>query len=440
MKNDTLVGIMSQPYIGIIADDFTGATDIGNSFVRSGMRCTLTIGVPQSDEPFTETDALVVALKTRSIPREDAVRQSLHACSWLQKQGVHVYYFKYCSTFDSTAEGNIGPVIDALVDMLGIRQTVVAPAFPENHRTVYQGHLFVGDRLLHESGMEHHPLTPMKDANLVRFLSTQTPASIGLIPYSVISAGSDAIRNRIKELQNQQPTYMVADSLDNHNLAALAEAVADFTLITGGSGLAEQLPAVYERIGAITLRRDAAALEATPGRRLILSGSCSQATQDQVQHFLKNHQGFQIDPVKLAHDDTHVQEALQFVRSEFSNSSGGNEPVLVYASTNATAVRQAQEMLGTERAGSLIENALASLATLLVAEGVTQLIVAGGETSGAVVSALGVPFLRLGGQIEPGVPWTQTKIGSVPRLVSIALKSGNFGSQNFFSRAFEVLP
>lgn len=438
-ETDTIHHDMPQPYIGIIADDFTGATDIGNSLVRNGMRCTLTVGVPDTDQPIPDTDALVVALKTRSVSRDEAVRQSLHARSWLEKQGVQVYYFKYCSTFDSTEEGNIGPVMDALVEELGVQQTVVAPAFPDNFRTVYQGHLFVRDRLLNESGMENHPLTPMKDANLVRFLGTQTAATIGLVPQAVISAGVEAVKVRIQELRDQHVAYVIVDTLNNSDLSVLAQAVGEFPFLTGSSALAEHLPEVYQTMERVVLRDDAAALEPTPGRKLILSGSCSTATQGQVQRFLKHHRGFHIDPLKLAHGSDHQEEALAFVRHAFSEDPDALEPVLVYASTDAATVLQAQEILGVDAAGALVENALASLAVSLVSEGVTQLIVAGGETSGAVVSALGVRHLRLGAQIDPGVPWTQTKINHVSHPISIALKSGNFGGQDFFTRAFEVL-
>lgn len=430
---------MSHPYVGIIADDFTGATDIGNSFVRNGMRCTLTVGVPDTDQPIPDTDALVVALKTRSVSRDEAVRQSLHARSWLEKQGVQVYYFKYCSTFDSTEEGNIGPVMDALVEELGVQQTVVAPAFPDNFRTVYQGHLFVRDRLLNESGMENHPLTPMKDANLVRFLGTQTAATIGLIPHAAIAAGVDATKVQIQELRDKNVAYMIVDTLNNYDLAVIAEAIGEFPLLTGSSALAEHLPRVYKNMGRVVLRNDAATLDTTPGQRLILSGSCSTATQGQVQRFLKKNRGFHIDPLKLAYSSDHLEEALTFVQQAFSEDPDTLEPVLVYASTDADTVLRAQEILGVDAAGALVENALASLAVSLVSEGVTQLIVAGGETSGAVVAALGVRHLRLGAQIDPGVPWTQTTINHVPYPISIALKSGNFGGEDFFTRAFEVL-
>ncbi len=426
--------------LGAIADDFTGATDLANNLVRGGMRCVQLNGVPEHPlEALVDTcrgvDAVVIALKSRSCPVDKAVADSLAALAWLQAQGVRQLFFKYCSTFDSTDEGNIGPVSDALAERLGARQTVMVPAFPVNGRTVYQGHLFVGDRLLNECGMQHHPLTPMRDADLVRVLARQTSQPVGLVPRSVIAQGSEATRRHLDELSQQGVSRAVCDTLDEGDLATLAAAVADFALVTGGSGLGQMLPAQYRQRGWLDELTDPGQLAPASGSALVLSGSCSTATLAQVDHFLARHSGFALDPQALAEGDAHLGEALAFARRALA----GGGPVLLYASADAERVRQAQQALGVERAGRLVEAALSTLASSLVAEGVGRLVVAGGETAGAVVSALGVRAMRIGEQIAPGVPWTQATLAGREAPLSLALKSGNFGDTDFFTRAFEVL-
>lgn len=422
--------------LGAIADDFTGATDLANNLVRSGMRCVQVIGVPEERPDFSDVDAVVVALKSRSCPAAQAVEESLAALAWLQALEVRQVFFKYCSTFDSTDQGNIGPVSDALLDRLEGEQTVMVPAFPVNGRTVYQGHLFVGDRLLNESGMQDHPLNPMRDADLVRVLARQTKQGVGLLPWPVLQRGPNASRQQLMALASEGKRHVVCDTLDESDLAILAEAVVDMTLVTGGSGLGQALPGEYRSRGWLADVAEPGRLEPAVGGALVLSGSCSQATLGQVAHFLKKGAGFALDPVKLAEGSAHLDAALDFARERLK----GREPVLVYASSDPDQVRQAQAALGTGRAGQLVEAALSQLAVTLVSEGVGRLIVAGGETSGAVVSALGIRMLRIGDQIDPGVPWTQAAGVGQAGPLSLALKSGNFGGPDFFTRAFEVLP
>lgn len=424
--------------LGAIADDFTGATDLANNLVRAGMRALQVIGVPVTPLQFENVDAVIVALKSRSCGAGEAVSQSLDALAWLQLQGARQIFFKYCSTFDSTADGNIGPVTDALLERLGTAQTVMVPAFPVNGRTVYQGHLFVGDRLLNDSGMEQHPLNPMTDADLVRVLSQQSRWPVGLLDHAVLKFGVTAAQTHLDQAKEKGLRHMICDSLDEGDLQIIAGAVVDFPLVTGGSGLGQALPAEYRRRGWLSHVPDAGQLEPASGAALVLSGSCSRATLAQIEKFLKHHPGFALDPLALAASDAHYDEALSFARCCFSRS----EPVLVYASAAADKVQQAQAQLGVAASGALVEAALAGLAKTLVAEGVGRLIVAGGETSGAVVSALGIEALRIGPQIDPGVPWTQARIAGIEgqdKPLSLALKSGNFGAEDFFSRALEVL-
>ncbi|MDI5934389.1 3-oxo-tetronate kinase [Halomonas kalidii] len=422
--------------LGAIADDFTGATDLANNLVRSGMRCVQVIGVPERPLALDDVDAVVVALKSRSCPASQAVEDSLAALDWLQGQGACQCFFKYCSTFDSTDAGNIGPVSDALLERLRASQTVMVPAFPVNGRTVYQGHLFVGDRLLNDSGMQHHPLNPMRDADLVRVLTRQTPHPVGLAARAVLARGGAATRRHLDALAEQRVRHVICDTLDEADLEVLAEAVVDMPLVTGGSGLGQALPEQYRRRGWLAEVAEPGRLAPASGRALVLSGSCSRATLGQVRHFLARHPGFALDPLALAAGDDHLAAALAFARERLD--AGG--PVLVYASADPRRVEAAQAALGVARAGRLVEHALGQLAVILVEEGVGRLVVAGGESSGAVVSALGIRQLRIGEQIDPGVPWTQAPLPGRAAPLSLALKSGNFGGEDFFTRAFAVLP
>lgn len=431
------MGIEKHIVLGAIADDFTGATDLANNLVRGGMRCLQVIGVPSEAVDLQDIDAVVVALKSRSCPVDEAVADSLAALDWLRQQGARQLFFKYCSTFDSTDQGNIGPVADALLDGLGSLQTVMVPAFPINGRTVYQGHLFVGDRLLNDSGMQHHPLTPMIDADLVRVLARQTPHPVGLASHAVLTQGADATRAHLSALAEQGVRHVICDALDEQDLDVLAEATVLMPLVTGGSGLGQALPAQYRTQGWLASISEPGRLSPASGSALVLSGSCSRATLAQVADFLAKHPdgGFALDPLSLADGDKQWEQALAFALERLSS----NVPVLIYASANPEKVKTAQADLGVERAGYLVEEALSQLAVMLVNEGVGRLLVAGGETSGAVVSALGITTLRIGEQIDPGVPWIQAPLAGREAPLSLALKSGNFGGVDFFTRAFEVL-
>ena len=431
------MGMGANIVLGAIADDFTGATDLANNLVRGGMRCLQVIGVPQEEIDLADIDAVVVALKSRSCPVEEAVNDSLAALNWLQKQGARQLFFKYCSTFDSTDQGNIGPVADALLEALGASQTVMVPAFPINGRTVYQGHLFVGDRLLNDSGMQPHPLNPMQDADLVRVLARQTPHPVGLANRAVLTQGSTATRAHLSALEAQGIRHVICDSLDEQDLDVLAEATVLMPLVTGGSGLGQALPAQYRAQGWLATITEPGRLSPASGGGLVLSGSCSRPTLAQVADFLAKHPdgGFALDPLALAEGEQQQTQALAFARQRLSEQA----PVLIYASAEPTNVAAAQQALGAARAGQVVEEALSQLAVTLVDEGVGRLLVAGGETSGAVVSALGITTLRIGEQIDPGVPWTQAPLAGSEAPLSLALKSGNFGGVDFFTRAFEVL-
>jgi uncharacterized protein YgbK (DUF1537 family) len=417
--------------LGCIADDFTGATDLANNLVRAGMRAAVAIGVPAA-AGFPDTDALVIALKSRTIPAAEAVTHSLAALEYLQRAGCRQIYFKYCSTFDSTAAGNIGPVTEALMRALGCGFTIACPAFPENGRTVFKGYLFVGDVLLNESGMQHHPLTPMTDANLVRVLQAQTALRVGHVSYEHVALGSAAIADRFAQLQSAGVSIAVVDALSNDDLMRLGPALRDMPLVTAGSGVAIGLVQNFAGAGLLKDRSSAADWRAPPGHRAIVSGSCSTATRAQVAHFMSaGGAAYALDPLKLAAGGDEVGRAVDWARAALAA-----HPVLVYSTAEPTDVSGIQAKLGAAAAGAMVERALAAIARGLVEAGVTQLVVAGGETSGAVVQALGVEGLEIGPEIDPGVPWTAT-VGR--QRVLLALKSGNFGSPDFFTKAFAVL-
>ncbi|MBK1711469.1 3-oxo-tetronate kinase [Rubrivivax gelatinosus] len=420
----------SRLKLGCIADDSTGATDLANNLVRAGMRVVQTIGVPPGPLD-ADVDAVVVALKSRTIAAEDAVAQSVAALRWLQAQGATQFYFKYCSTFDSTARGNIGPVTEALMDALDVPFTIATPAFPENQRTVFKGHLFVGDLLLSDSGMKDHPLTPMTDANLVRVLQAQCKRKVGLIDYQVVGQGADAVRARIAELKAQGVAIAIVDAVSNADLLRLAPALAELPLLTAGSGVAIGLPGNH----GLAPSSQAAELPPAEGLQAVVSGSCSVATNRQVLDFIRSGRpALAIDPLRIAAGEDVAAEALAWAGQHLASG-----PVLVYSTAEPAAVRAIQAQLGVEQAGGLVEQTIARIAQGLVEAGVRQLVVAGGETSGACVQALGIAQLRIGGQIDPGVPWCHAASPAAPGGLHLALKSGNFGTDDFFTKAFTLL-
>ena len=418
--------------LGAIADDFTGATDLASMLVRGGMRTVQLIGVPRPGESVPEADAIVVALKSRTAPVRQAVDDSLAALAWLRDAGCGQFFFKYCSTFDSTDAGNIGPVADALIAALGCGFALACPAFPANARSVYLGHLFVGSTLLNESGMEHHPLTPMTDANLVRVLSRQTDGAVGLVPYTTVEQGAMAIRQAMTALKEQGRRYAVVDAVSDLHLLAIGEAAEHHALITGGSGVAMGLPANFRRAGLLPERSDAALLPDAAGHAAVLAGSCSRATLGQIGFAREHAPVLELDPLVTPDAETMVATARMWMTGKL-----GASPVVIAASAPPDKVAALQQRLGRDAAGALVERTLAAIADELVARGVRRLVVAGGETAGAVVSRLGVRSLRIGEEIDPGVPWTYADGGAAPLLMS--LKSGNFGGRDFFLRAFEVL-
>ncbi|KPB55129.1 3-oxo-tetronate kinase [Pseudomonas coronafaciens] len=420
----------ARPLLGCIADDFTGATDLANMLVRGGMRTVQSIGIPSAEMAAgLDADAIVIALKSRTTPSAEAVAESLAALEWLRERGCEQIFFKYCSTFDSTAAGNIGQVSEALLEQLGSDFTLACPAFPENGRTIFRGHLFVQDQLLSESGMQNHPLTPMTDANLVRVLQAQTTHKVGLLRYDTVAKGVESVRGKIAELRAEGVSMAIADALSDADLYTLGEACADLPLLTGGSGLALGLPGNFRKAGKLR-DIDAAKQIAISGGEVVLAGSASVATNGQVAAWLEaNRPALRINPLDLAAGKPVVEQALAFARD-------AAQTVLIYATSTPDEVKAVQKELGVERSGAMVEAALGEIAKGLFDAGVRRFVVAGGETSGAVVQALGVQLLQIGAQIDPGVPATVSS-GSEP--LALALKSGNFGARDFFAKALKHL-
>jgi uncharacterized protein YgbK (DUF1537 family) len=424
--------------LGCIADDFTGATDLANNLVRTGFRVTQINGVP-TKALNVEADAVVIALKSRTIQAGQAIEQSLAALHWLQAHGAQQIYFKYCSTFDSTPAGNIGPVTDALMKALQTDFTIATPAFPDNGRTVFKGHLFVGDQLLSDSGMKDHPLTPMRDANLVRVLQAQTNRKVGLVDHKVIAAGTDSIAQKFSDLRTEGVGMAIIDAVSNDDLIELGKALKGMPLVTAGSGVAIGLAQNF----GLTPSAQASALPSPTGFKAIVSGSCSLASNRQVAHFKQaGLPAFGIDPTLLMPDQADVASLVAQIRAWAKPLLNDRDPILVYATADAATVSRLQQQCDAHLLGSRIEQLLGKVAQDLVEDGVGQLIVAGGETSGACVQALAIDQMQIGPQIDPGVPWCFSQLSAVgPRAggLHLTLKSGNFGTDDFFTKAFGLL-
>jgi uncharacterized protein YgbK (DUF1537 family) len=415
--------------LGAVADDVTGASDLCSTLAGEGMRTVQTFGVARGAD-LAEVDALVVALKSRTAPVARAVAESTEALEWLRELGARQFFFKYCSTFDSTPIGNIGPVADALMDELGAGTTVVCPAYPTNGRTVYQGHLFVGDRLLSESSMAHHPLTPMTDPDLVRFLGHQTRRPVGLVPYALVRQGAETIAGRLRELEAAGVSYAVTDALVDADLRAIGAACALLPLVTGGSAMALGLPENFRRDGQLRGGTERANVPVPDGPVVVLAGSCSATTQAQVKRMSSLYPAIKLDVLAA---QTRPGTLASVTAQAVALLAGG--PVLVYTTAAPDEVARVQDQIGTDRANELIESCLGELARRLAEKGARRIVVAGGETAAAVVRALGVRVMATGNEIAPGVPWMISR--GEPAL-ALALKSGNFGGPDFFLQALEV--
>lgn len=403
--------MVSGPAFGCIADDYTGATDVAAAFRRGGLRTVLVFGQPAPDLAAPDCDALIVALKSRTIPAGDAVARSLGVKRWLTDAGARRFYFKYCSTFDSTDAGNIGPVTDALLDDLGSDLTLICPATPMQGRTIYQGHLFVGDRLLSESSMRSHPLTPMTDSDLVAVLGRQTPHRVGLLAQDVVRSGAGAVASALTRLRAEGVRHVVCDAISADDLEVLARGAATLPLITGAAGLAEAAAVVQGGTAGV-----ASDVRLPEGRTLILAGSLSARTAEQIEAAQAVMPSFDLDPLTMPSAAAMAEAATSWLKAQ-----GRPRAALISSGSNRAPAAAADQ----------IERAMGTIACRAVESGVTRLVVAGGETSGSVVEALGVGPVEVGGEEDRGVPW----IVAVDRPLALLLKSGNFGGIDLFGRA-----
>jgi uncharacterized protein YgbK (DUF1537 family) len=411
--------------LGVIADDFTGATDIAGFLVANGLRTVQLNGIPPADLPV-DADAVVISLKSRSCPVEEAVSQSLASLAWLRDRGCPQFFFKYCSTFDSTPTGNIGPVTDALLDALGESFTVICPVLPVNGRTIYNGYLFVNGIPLHESSMRHHPVTPMTDSNLMRLMDAQSRGCTGNVPSRVMDNGVAALRASLAELKAGGFRYAVLDALNDAHLTTMGQAVEGMRLITGGSGLADGMTRGW---GA---QADAAAENRPPrGHAVILSGSCSEMTNAQVAAYRVAAPAFPVSVERCIADAAYAEELVAWAVAQ---PRDGLAPLL-YATLPPEHVKALQDRFGAAEASTSVERVFGILARRLLESGFDQFIVAGGETSGVVTQSLGIGGFHIGPQIAPGVPWVR----AIGRPLSLALKSGNFGGERFFFDAQEMV-
>ncbi|HID7800701.1 TPA: 3-oxo-tetronate kinase [Proteus mirabilis] len=418
--------------LGVIADDFTGATDIAGFMVQNGWRVVQLLNEPETDTVVPEhVDAIVISLKSRSCPVDEAVQSSITACRWLiQHAQCEQIFFKYCSTFDSTEKGNIGPVTDALMTQLDTDLAIVCPSLPVNGRTVVHGHLFVNGQLLNESGMQHHPVTPMTDANLLRVMEKQSQGKAGLVPLSVVQQGSNAIFNQLNQLLKQGISYAVIDALIMDDLLPIATAVKGMPLLTGGSGLGAALACINNQSHRKNDKHHGEKPRKEGRKTVILSGSCSVMTNKQVEYYQKIAPTKCLDISECLHNPHYAQQLAQWVIAQPETPLAP----LLYATQPPELLKQTQQQYGAAQSSLAVENVFGDVVKRLQMQGYNTFIVAGGETSGKVVQSLMIKQLTIGAPIAPGVPWVQD-------LASgnwLALKSGNFGQENFFQYAQEM--
>ncbi len=422
---------MTAPWLGCIADDYTGATDLASMLVRAGLRVIQCFDVPNESRQFVDVDAIVVSLKSRSVPAEKAVQWSMKALRFLESMDIKRFFFKYCSTFDSTPAGNIGPVAEALARALDATEVIFCPAFPENGRTVYCGHLFVGGVPLHESGMRNHPLNPMLDSNLVRVLQAQSNRSVDLLSLSATLSPVD--------LPGQLPRHLIADAINDGDLKRIAKLARNHRLVTGGSAIskywAEELRSEINPSEIMPIIHESIAGEnaACGSRTVVLAGSCSDTTRTQIAEFGTQFPVFHL-ALKTKKTEDEAIAAINWCDQIWSTDETCDSPVLICSGASSEAITSVLQRFGGQNAANLVEQSFGLIARRLIDRGVRRIVVAGGETSGAVINALNIKAVRIGQEIAPGVPWIQTL---EKPLISLVLKSGNFGGPRFFIEALK---
>ncbi|MBY5407562.1 four-carbon acid sugar kinase family protein [Rhizobium leguminosarum] len=422
-------------FLGSIADDYTGASDLANTLTKNGLRTVQTVGIPDPSLALPDVDAVVVSLKIRSVPASDAVTAATSAERWLRQRGAGHVLYKICSTFDSTDAGNIGPVTEALSEAAGGGVVLVTPAFPETGRTVYLGHLFVGGQPLNESPLKHHPLNPMHDANLVRVLTRQSRNAVGLVDLTTIGAGPGAVKARLDDLRMAGCTAVIADAIFERDLETLGEVALETPVSTGASGLGLGLARALVRSGRTSSggATTADAIRPVGGLSAIVAGSCSKATLRQLDIAERSMPVLRLDPERLLAGPDEIAAAISWAGDRIAAG-----PVVIAASAAPEAVSRLQSLHGREASGHAIETATSIITAELVERGVRRLVVAGGETSGAAVDRLAIPAFLIGPEIAPGVPVLRT-VGNAQGDMLLALKSGNFGGEDFFAAALAMM-
>ncbi|CAK12324.1 MULTISPECIES: 3-oxo-tetronate kinase [Rhizobium] len=422
-------------FLGSIADDYTGASDLANTLTKNGLRTVQTVGIPHPSLALPDVDAVVVSLKIRSVPASDAVAAAASAERWLRQRGAGHVLYKICSTFDSTDAGNIGPVTEALSEAAGGGVVLVTPAFPETGRSVYLGHLFVGGQPLNESPLKDHPLNPMHDANLVRVLTRQSRNAVGLIDLTTIAAGPGAVKARLDSFRTAGVTAVIADAIFERDLETLGEVALETPVSTGASGLGLGLARALVRSGRISSggATTADAIRPVGGLSAIVAGSCSKATLHQLDVAERSMPVLRLDPERLLAGPDEIATAISWAGERISAG-----PVVIAASAAPETVSRLQSLYGREASGHAIETATSIIAAELVERGVRRLVIAGGETSGAAVDRLAIPAFLIGPEIAPGVPVLRT-VGNAQGDMLLALKSGNFGGEDFFTAALAMM-
>ncbi|MBY5343450.1 four-carbon acid sugar kinase family protein [Rhizobium leguminosarum bv. viciae] len=422
-------------FLGSIADDYTGASDLANTLTKNGLRTVQTVGIPHPSLALPDVDAVVVSLKIRSVPAADAVAAAASAERWLRQRGAGHVLYKICSTFDSTDAGNIGPVTEALSEAAGGGVVLVTPAFPETGRSVYLGHLFVGGQPLNESPLRDHPLNPMHDANLVRVLTRQSRNAVGLIDLTTIAAGPGAVKARLDSFRTAGVTAVIADAIFERDLETLGEVALETPVSAGASGLGLGLARALVRSGRISSggATTADAIRPVGGLSAIVAGSCSKATLHQLDVAERSMPVLRLDPERLLAGPDEIATAISWAGERISAG-----PVVIAASAAPETVSRLQSLYGREASGHAIETATSIIAAELVERGVRRLVIAGGETSGAAVDRLAIPAFLIGPEIAPGVPVLRT-VGNAQGDMLLALKSGNFGGEDFFTAALAMM-
>jgi uncharacterized protein YgbK (DUF1537 family) len=411
--------------VGFIADDITGATDLASVLATRGLDVRMAFG---SDTlPADTGDAVVVALKIRSVPAIEACDAAVEAAKALRAIGVEQIFSKYCSTFDSTAEGNIGPIADALLDLTGSARVVHCPSYPANGRTVYQGHLFVWEELLSDSPMRNHPLNPMHDSQLRRVLAEQTAHPVDSVHLSTVDQGIGAISARLVEIgdRNGAVHHVIADAVRDSDLDKIAAAAAADRVAAGGAAFGAAFAVAAHARSGSRLSVDARISTLPPGPAAILAGSLSRATRQQVAEFAGP--TLTLSLRDLVDGDAALRQATEFVERRLSD-----RPMLITTDHNSFGAPVA-EALSPAEVSRRVELAMGRIAVALERFGVRRFIIAGGETSGAVAEALKLQSARIGPDISVGVPW----IVAEDRGLALAFKSGNFGGPSFFHDALE---